>query len=141
MTRATALRWSIRGSFLDYLHSLEDLEIALDGATLDDEGFAFPSSTEPLNFVGRVEITAHAGALHVVFADPAVDFGSGEALLTSGTGSGREPLARLLDAPSATDFAQGGAARDVALTMEGSVWLGAVYRPWARMDPVRITAE
>lgn len=138
MTQSTVLRWTIRGSFLDYLHALPDVAITIDGVTLDAEGFAFPSSGDALGFAGRAHITAHGGALDVTFADPVIDYSSGAALLTADTGDGREPVARLLDAPVSDEFAGGGVAQDVALTIEGSVWLGAVYAPWARMDPVRV---
>lgn len=134
-----ALLWGIRRGFRDYVAALPDALVELDGVVALDDGYRFPAGPEPRRFGGRLHITAHAGALDVVLDRPAVDVADGGVVLTADLGAGRRAVARLLDVANVEQFtARGGSADDVALTVDGSAWLGGVYGPWARMDPVRI---
>jgi hypothetical protein len=137
-TLPARLVWGIRTSFREYVAALEDGRFVVDGAEADEDGFAFPRSVDGA-FGGRVRITAHGGALDVTLADPRIEPDGTRVVLTADTGDGRLALVRLLDVADATTFAEdGGVAADVALTIEGAAWLGGVYNPWARMDPVRV---
>lgn len=134
------LLWGIRSGFRDYLDALPDAAVELEHATRGPDGYRFPSAVGSGGFAGRVRITAHGGALDITLALPAIestpDAGT---VLTAETGDRRIRLARLLDvADVATFLIDGGTAHDVALTPDGAEWLGGVYNPWARMDPVRV---
>jgi len=135
---SAGLLWGIRAGFRDYFDALEDARLELDGVERTPTGFYFPARPSG-GFSGRLRFTAHGGALDVRFADPSLEQTTDGVLLTADLGEGRRAVARLLDAASASTLAaHGGVAEDVALTMDGSTWLGGVYAPWARMDAVHV---
>jgi hypothetical protein len=128
---------------MDYVLTLADAVIeAAGGAEHQEEGFVFArgsASADRLNFRGRVRITAHEGAMDVLLADPSLIFEGNDAWLECTTKDGRLRVVRLLDCPALETLAAGGGEiSDIALTMDGSAWLGDVYRPWKRMDPIVI---
>jgi hypothetical protein len=133
------LLWGIRSGFRDYLDALEDTVLELRGVERTAEGFLFPARAGS-GFGGSLHAVAHAGALDVTLRDPDIEQRPEGVLLTADLGDGRRDVAMLLDAEDAAALRRGATARDVALTLDGSVWLGGVYAPWARMDPVEIRA-
>lgn len=139
----TGLTWPIKTSFLDYVRALPDGRIeATGGAEELSVGFVFAESgdvrPDRLDYRGHVTIAAHDGAMDVLLADPSIIHEAGEAWLECTTREGRLRVARLLDCPPIAELAAGGDIPDVALTIDGSAWLGDVYRPWARMAPIVI---
>jgi len=136
---ATRLAWGIRASFREYLRGLDDTVVTSDGAAVEPGGFVFPSAGTPGAFRGWVRVTAHAGALDVTLAEPVIETRDGTVVLSARTGAGRIVVARLQDATDAESLTRdGGTVHDVALTLDGAVWLGGVYRPWTRMDPLEV---
>jgi hypothetical protein len=132
------LVWGIRAGFRDYLENLEDARVELEGVVLTPDGFLFPVDPVGL-FAGSLHARAHGGALEVRFAEPAIEQTADGVVLSADLGDGRRHVARLLDvADAAILTAEGGVATDVALTLDGSSWLGGVYAPWARMDAVHV---
>jgi hypothetical protein len=132
------LVWGIRAGFRDYLDSLDDARVELVGVIPTPQGFLFPAHASGA-FGGSLHARAHGGALDVRFAEPALEQTPDGVVLTAELGDGRRHVARLLDvADSAAFTAEGGVATDVALTLDGSSWLGGVYAPWARMDAVHV---
>ena len=136
-----ALEWGIRAGFRDYLDGLGDAVIELDGLERTPTGFRFPAAPDAVGggFTGRLHVRAHAGALDLTLARPAIITTTEGAVLTADIGARSITLARLLDVDDTERLLRdGGEARDVALSIDGSIWLGGVYGPWARMDPLRV---
>lgn len=135
------LEWGIRASFLEYVESIPESSVEVVGAERRDGVFRFPARTDgSLEFIGRIRLLAHGGELDVSLSEPAVEEQNDGVVITGDIGGARVALARLLDCPPLPELrVHGGMAADVALTMDGAEWLGGVYGPWARVDPVRIT--
>lgn len=73
MHSRTGLLWSIKGSFVSYIESMPDGEIATtDGAQRTDHGFFYPQAdaSTPLEFNGSVHFTGHHGLLAVSIETP-----------------------------------------------------------------------
>ncbi|GEM_PF-6056358 len=142
MTRRRTFVWGIKESFLSYAEEIAQATIELDGVERGPDGFRFPGTDDPTRFTGRLRIHGHGGAMDVVLADPAIEHTADGAVLTADTAAGRLTLARLLDAPAASELAADADIEiaDVALTIDGASWLGGVYGPWTRVDPLRLSA-
>lgn len=137
------LEWGIKASFRDYLQALPDAREEHEGVEVRDGEYVFPGrADDALQFTGRVHLSGHGGVLDVILADPAIEATDDGLVLTADIGGTRQALARLLDAPGIDELvASGGEVADVALTIHGAGWLGGVYAPWTRVDPIRVSAS
>jgi hypothetical protein len=132
------IEWGVKDSFLDYLSSMPDHEIHLEGVGRDaqNDRFRFPFTPEAGAAV--VRFRAHNGALDIMLRGLSIVHDNGGYTLTS-AGDTAEPvaIARLQDGPaSAMDLDTGWTFDDVALTIDGSVLFGGFYNPWTRMAAV-----
>ena len=83
----SALVWAVKRSLLDYVRTMDDGEVVVDGAQSTPDGFVFPSANTgeqagEHRFSGTVTLLGHGGMMRVVIADPAVVRQGAEWVLT-----------------------------------------------------------
>lgn len=150
----TTLTWGVKQSFRNYVQSMGGVTEAGGGAERTADGeFTFavaPGSDLSLDadgkpqgqaaFLGEVRFAAHGGMLSVFFADPALEFGPGSAILTVADTEARTVRVEIakLDLTAITTGNDGEMVIPAALSMYGGQLLGDHYPPMTPLDPVRL---
>lgn len=154
---AVVLRWGLRASFRDYFERLADHEYRLsNGASRTARGqFMFPGRVQTgpgpsgpgiIRCQGRVEMTAHFGALSVLIADPEIAIGDdGHGILTAvvdehGDAPVRMDVARLSPVSSPGGNLGPGWQWTATLAEEGQFLFMGNYFAGDPLDPVCVDA-
>lgn len=144
-----ALRWSIKRSFGDYVRSLGDGEITLEGVSESDGIFAFPArrprEADPsvLTFAGRIRFTGYAGMLELDISDPEIDLHARpKPVITVWSATDRERVVFATFDPATRETGDAGTIiRAPSLTFEAAFLFGGAYAAGTRLDDLLVCAE
>ena len=141
------VRWGVRSSLRDYIHSLADGSAWTDGGAValadgrfEFTGPEFDPAADSWRLVGSVHLRGHGGMLSLDVVDPCIEWAGNDAVLT---------VADLDDPPERTPFVQlVGLGRDLSvpaaravsthLTAIGAELFLGNYREGMAFDPVEI---
>jgi hypothetical protein len=150
--QVTTLGWGVKQSFRNYVESVGGRIETLGAAVrATDGGFIFPAApdgdlrldedgrpTGVGRFAGEVRFEAHGGMLSVLLTALAIEIGPSGAVLTVAGERGERLELATLDLAAITSGDDGDLVIPVALSMDGSYFLGDHYPPRTALDPVRL---
>lgn len=152
---ARSLTWGVKASFRSYFERLPDHAYDLtDGAErMEDGRFRYPGGQASgpgeggfwtLSFSGRLELTAHFGALSVLIADPEIHFTpQGEATLSAVVDESGGQAVRMVIADLALQELVGESSQEVefaaSLARDGQYLFMGNYFAGDPLDPIGIS--
>jgi len=144
LSRVTALRWTVKDSFVRYVQGSGGSVTVVAPASVLDTGITFPASGERgglYRFAGGIVFSAHGGMLAVAIAEPAIADAGPDFVLSVAdvraphSDDARRPIATLrLDSLEDTE-----ATMTPSLTIAGSATFGMTYPEGFDMDPLTVT--